>query len=68
MPQASESSGGGVKYEWLVTTAEGRPTRKRYLLAKIADGVRQLGERSDDDGATWAVEFDLRYRAVKQQG
>jgi hypothetical protein len=55
-------------YEWLVTTTAGRPTRKRYLLSKIAGGVRQLGERSEDDGATWAVEFDLRYRAVKQQG
>ena len=62
------SSSGGVLYEWVVTTAQGRPARKRYLLSKVDDGVRQLGERSDDDGATWAVEFDLRYRAIKQQG
>jgi catechol 2,3-dioxygenase-like lactoylglutathione lyase family enzyme len=62
------SSGGGVTYEWIVTTEQGRPVRKRYLLSKVDDGVRQLGERSDDDGATWTVEFDLRYRALKQQG
>jgi catechol 2,3-dioxygenase-like lactoylglutathione lyase family enzyme len=59
------SSGSGVIYEWVVTTAQGRPARKRYLLSKVDDGVRQLGERSDDDGATWAVEFDLRYHTVR---
>ena len=59
------ASGGGVKYEWLVTTAPGRPTRKRYLLSKVDDGVRQLGERSDDGGTTWTVEFDLWYHALR---
>ena len=59
------SSGGGVMYEWLVTTASARPTRKRYLLSKVEDGVRQLGERSDDGGTTWTVEFDLRYHAIR---
>ena len=30
--------------------------------AKLEDGVRQLGERSDDNGTTWTVEFELRYQ------
>ena len=55
-------SNGAVIYEWSVTDAAGRPTMKRYVLSRVADGVRQLGERSDDAGATWTVEFDLRYR------
>lgn len=56
------SSNGAVTYEWLVANATGRPTMKRYVLSRFEGGVRQLGERSDDAGATWTVEFDLRYR------
>jgi hypothetical protein len=28
------------------------------------DAFRQLSERSDDDGATWSVEYDFRYSRV----
>ncbi len=56
------SSNGAVTYEWTITNATGRPTLKRYRLSRIDGGVRQLGERSDDAGTTWTVEFDLQYR------
>jgi predicted enzyme related to lactoylglutathione lyase len=56
------SSNGVVTYEWSVAGPAGRPTMKRYILSRVDGGVRQLGERSDDSGATWTVEFDLRYR------
>ncbi len=56
------SSSAGVTYEWVVTTPDGKSTKKRDLLSKLEDGVRQLGERSDDNGTTWTVEFELRYQ------
>jgi hypothetical protein len=55
-------AGSNVVYEWDVVDAKGTHVPKRYTLSRIDDGVRQLGERSDDGGKTWIAEFDLRYR------
>jgi hypothetical protein len=55
----------GVVYEWEVVDPQGKRVPKRYTLSRAdagtVRGVRQLGERSDDGGKTWTVEFDLRY-------
>ena len=32
------------------------------------DAFRQLAERSDDDGRTWTIEYDFRYRRLEQPG
>jgi tetratricopeptide (TPR) repeat protein len=32
------------------------------------DAFRQLSERSDDDGRTWTVEYDFRYRRMAPDG
>jgi len=37
---------------------------QRITWTREADGVRQLWETSTDDGATWNVAFDGRYRRV----
>lgn len=58
-----QASDGAVTYEWTVTSPAGRQAKMRYVLSRIEGGVRQLGERSDDAGTTWTVEFDLRYRS-----
>lgn len=43
----------------------GAPQRQRIAWTRNADGsVRQLWETSDDDGATWRVAFDGRYRRI----
>ena len=56
---------GGILYEWEITDPQGKRVLKRYTLSSISSGggrtVKQLGERSDDGGKTWTVEFDLRY-------
>lgn len=52
----------GFVYTWEVVTPKGQKLAKRYTLSKTVEGgVRQLGERSADSGATWATDFDLRY-------
>lgn len=39
---------------------------RRLTFTKLNnDKVRQLGERSDDEGKTWAIEYDLEYRRKK---
>lgn len=43
----------------------GKPQRQRIAWTRGDDGsVRQLWETSDDDGASWQVSFDGRYRPV----
>jgi hypothetical protein len=58
-------TGGGILYEWEITDPQGKRVLKRYTLSSTGSGggrtVKQLGERSDDGGKTWTVEFDLRY-------
>jgi hypothetical protein len=55
------SGKAGFVYTWEIVDRQGRKAAKRYTLTKTADGVRQLGESSTDGGATWSVDFDLRY-------
>jgi hypothetical protein len=50
---------GAVVYEWSITDPKGQRVEKRYTLSRIADGVRQHGERLDT--GRWITEFDLRY-------
>lgn len=39
---------------------------RRLTFTKISeDKVRQFGERSNDGGSTWTVEYDLEYRRKK---
>ncbi len=41
----------------------GKMAVRTITFFKLADGkVRQLGEISNDDGKTWATEYDLEYR------
>lgn len=40
--------------------------RKLTFFNLGADKVRQLGEISKDNGATWVTEYDLEYRRKKQ--
>lgn len=61
---------GGVIGEAMVLEGEqanaatGRPQRQRISWTRNGDGVRQLWQTSDDDGASWTVAFDGRYRRV----
>lgn len=42
---------------------EGKNFLRRLTFFKLSsDKVRQFAERSDDDGKTWTVEYDLEYR------
>lgn len=52
-----------VFYADKVTSANGKMFFRRLSFTKLNENrVRQLGERSDDQGATWAIEYDLEYR------
>jgi hypothetical protein len=47
-------------------TRPGRSLRQRISWTPLADGaVRQLWERSDDDGARWTTVFDGRYVRIR---
>lgn len=49
-----------------VEDGRGKTFMRRLSFTKInTDAVRQFGERSDDEGKTWTVEYDLEYRRVK---
>ena len=40
---------------------------RRLTFTKLTnDKVRQFGEKSDDEGKTWVVEYDLEYRRKKR--
>lgn len=57
------SDGKIVYYADKVTAGGGKTFMRRLSFTKISnDKVRQLGERSDDEGTTWTVEYDLEYR------
>jgi hypothetical protein len=44
----------------------GKTFMRRLTFTRLSnDKVRQLGERSDDEGKTWTVEYDLEYRRKK---
>jgi hypothetical protein len=67
-----QATAGAFVYRWDVyLDPKGQPGRrgdtgvrkipKRYTLTKENEAVRQIGERSMDDGKTWIVEFDYVY-------
>lgn len=60
------SEGKIVFYADKVTGPKGENFMRRLTFTKLSkDKVRQLGERSDDSGKTWTVEYDLEYRRKK---
>lgn len=55
-----------VYYADKVTGPDGKIFIRKLTFTKLnEDKVRQLGERSDDGGATWTTEYDLEYRRKK---
>ena len=49
-----------------VMDPKGKSFMRRLTFTKLTnDKVRQLGERSDDEGKTWTTEYDLEYRRKK---
>lgn len=60
------SEGKIVYYADKVTGPKGENFMRRLTFTKLSnDKVRQFGERSDDTGKTWVVEYDLEYRRKK---
>jgi len=55
----------------IIYYADKVPGPKGYFMRRLSftklsdDKVRQLGERSDDEGKTWNTEYDLEYRRKK---
>ena len=55
-----------VYYADKVVGPKGKVFMRKLTFTKLSnDKVRQLGERSDDDGKTWTTEYDLEYRRKK---
>ncbi len=55
-----------IFYADKVSDGQGNIFRRRLTFTKLTnDTVRQFGERSDDEGKTWATEYDLEYRRKK---
>lgn len=55
-----------VYYADKVTGPKGENFMRRLTFTKLSnDKVRQLGERSDDEGKSWTTEYDLEYRRKK---
>jgi hypothetical protein len=55
-----------IYYADKVAAAGGKFFIRRLSFTKInTDNIRQLGERSDDGGATWRIEYDLAYKRKK---
>lgn len=55
-----------IYYADKVFGPKGEQFMRRLTFTKLsADKVRQYGERSDDGGTTWVVEYDLEYRRKK---
>lgn len=60
------SNGKVIYYADKVSDAKGKLFMRRLAFTKLSnDKVRQFGEKSDDEGKTWAVEYDLEYRRKK---
>ncbi len=61
--RGSGSDGKIVYYADKVMDPKGKNFMRRLTFTKLSnDKVRQLGERSDDEGKTWTTEYDLEYR------
>ena len=55
-----------VYYADKVTGSKGEIFMRRLTFTKLSDDkVRQLGEKSEDEGKTWVTEYDLEYRRKK---
>ena len=60
------SDGKIVYYADKVMDPKGKNFMRRLTFTKLTnDKVRQFGERSNDEGKTWTVEYDLEYRRMK---
>lgn len=60
------SDGKIVFYADKVVGPNGKVFMRRLTFTKLSnDKVRQFGEKSDDEGKTWIVEYDLEYRRKK---
>jgi hypothetical protein len=60
------NAGKIIFYADNVTDPKGKVFRRKLTFTKLdIDKVRQLGERSDDEGKTWKTEYDLEYRRKK---
>ncbi len=60
------SDGKIVYYADKVTGPKEKLFMRRLTFTKLSnDKVRQFGEKSDDEGKTWTVEYDLEYRRKK---
>lgn len=62
-----ESAAGKITfYADRNTGNDGKNFLRKLTFYKLSDDkVRQHGERSTDNGATWATEYDLEYRKKK---
>lgn len=57
---------GAMRFVVEKTDGQGRWRKHRLAFFALGpDRVRQLGEHSEDGGATWKVDHDLDYRRVK---
>jgi hypothetical protein len=60
------SEGKIIYYADKVPGPGGNYFLRRLTFTKLSeDKVRQLGERSDDGGVKWTIEYDLEYRKKK---
>jgi len=58
---------GIIFYADQVMDPSGKSFLRRLSFTKLAHGnIRQLGERSDDQGLNWKIEYDLEYRKKKE--
>lgn len=60
------SEGKIIYYADKVGGPGGKTFMRRLTFTKLSnDKVRQLGERSDDNGKIWTIEYELEYRRKK---
>ena len=66
-------AGPDFVYEWEIVNPLGQRIPKRYTLQQLDPDtqggarVRQFGERSNDGGLTWILEYDLRYVPARRR-
>jgi tetratricopeptide (TPR) repeat protein len=59
---AGEFVDGEIRFQRESRARDGHLVLHKLTFFHLAPGhVRQLGEHSDDDGATWVVDYDLHY-------